>query len=103
SSNPHLLSVFAKQIILYEDSVFQGATYNVTRFYKLGMFVRCFDLPSNWHDRVSSINTNGNCVYAWTLPGCSGKHLHVAPGTPSHYSLSELRFDNQIQSVEQCP
>ncbi|ODM87300.1 Golgi-associated plant pathogenesis-related protein 1 [Orchesella cincta] len=94
----HLVENNAEQVILYEDSNFKGDYITLTLSGN-----ECVTLPEYWYDRASSINTQNNCVIAWSYSSCvSGSSERIAPGTPLHSQLSGIELDDQIRSVQLC-
>ncbi|CAL8116343.1 unnamed protein product [Orchesella dallaii] len=62
----------------------------------------CNNLSPEWNDRISSVNTHGNCVLAWEHAGCTGRSERIAPGTPHHGHLPALGFNDAISSFQLC-
>jgi len=87
----------SEKITLYEHSNREGRwiSYTVTN-------TACNNLPDDWDNRVSSINTHHNCYVVWEYPRCQGRSERIAPGTPHHNYLEGLGFDNQISSFQLC-
>ncbi|CAL8135058.1 unnamed protein product [Orchesella dallaii] len=101
---PDFSTVCAKRITLYTDKLHSGSSIDVYPYRLDSSTPACYDLPTNWQDKASSINTNGNCVIVWSLSGCNrGKNMRIAPGTDSHYNLAGVGMDDDIRAVQLCP
>nr|ATU82838.1 secreted peptide [Pristhesancus plagipennis] len=62
---------------------------------------KCTTLYTNWKIFFKSINTGGGCVRLWENRGCSGKHIDLRPGSPSHNNLPSLGW-SKAQSIGTC-
>ncbi|ODM91212.1 Protein PRY1 [Orchesella cincta] len=88
---------FAEEITFFEHSNYEGESIKFTRTNS-----DCANLPGNWNDRISSVDTHGNCIVVWEHGGCSGKSERIAPGTRSHNHLAAIGFNDQISSYQLC-
>lgn len=69
----------------------------------------CINL--NDHDeKISSINTHGNCFVVWHDSECTGHSLRIFPGSPNHHDLSRIdmvrgvrNWEDEISSIRPCP
>ncbi|CAL8116373.1 unnamed protein product [Orchesella dallaii] len=92
-----MLGVSAEKVVFYEHANFEGSYFTVTINGN-----GCYNFPSNWNDRISSINTQGHCIIASENGDCTGKSERIAPGTPSHSHLSAFDFNDLISSFKLC-
>ncbi|CAL8130270.1 unnamed protein product [Orchesella dallaii] len=94
----HIAGSAGEQVTLHEHADFRGEFTTITLSGN-----ECFNLPENWHDRASSIDTKNNCVIAWSYSGCySGSSERIAPGTRSHSNLGGVDFNDKIRSLKLC-
>ncbi|CAL8110286.1 unnamed protein product [Orchesella dallaii] len=92
-----VVSSYAAVITVYDDVDGGGASYNVE--ISPG---HCTNLPGDWNDRISSINTQGHCAIGYEHGDCGGRGERFAPGTPHHGHLTNLNFNDAITSFKQC-
>lgn len=85
-------------IFLYEHINFQGERVTVSN-RDLG---RCFELAEKWRNRVSSVNTSGDCWEFYKTKDCSGDAKFVYPGSPSHFNLHKIDLGDNIGSFQLC-
>ncbi|CAL8135074.1 unnamed protein product [Orchesella dallaii] len=85
------------RITIYDDVNAGGASYYLDLSYSY-----CTNIPSDWNDRISSINTYGNCAIGYEHSDCRGRGERFAPGTPHHGDLTNLDFNDQITSFKRC-
>ncbi|CAL8135062.1 unnamed protein product [Orchesella dallaii] len=79
-----------------------GAAIDVLPYHVDNNYL-CYDLPSNWHDRASSMDTHNNCVMVWNRAGCTGKWQRITSSPRYVNNLVDLYdFDKEIRSVRQC-
>jgi len=90
-------SCHAEQITFYEHSYYAGESITINQNGP-----GCANLPGNWNDRVSSVNTHNNCITVWEHGGCSGRSERIAPGTPHHNHLAGLGINDEISSFQLC-
>jgi len=53
-------------------------------------------------NRVSSINTRGNCINVYIQAGCSGATARIAPGTGCHSNLGDCGMNDSVRSLRLC-
>lgn len=63
----------------------------------------CENLPGDFNDRTTSINTHGGCVRLYEHGGCTGRMLEVFPGSGAHNNLGFNDFNDVTTSVGNCP
>lgn len=67
----------------------------------------CYPL-NDWNDRISSINTHGQCIMVWDLDNCTGDYIKMAPGVGCHHDFSGCYIRNRqslnkrVSSVSSC-
>jgi len=54
----------------------------------------CVNFTTEMKNKVSSINTFGQCVKLWYLSGCTGSYARIAPGTKDQQDFTNLKFDD---------
>ncbi len=88
----------AKRSTFFEHSNWEGQSYTV-EFEGLA----CFNMPSWFNDKASSVNTDNNCILAFEHGECEGKMERIAPGTRDHANLGGIDMNDKISSFRQCP
>ncbi|XP_026679480.1 uncharacterized protein LOC103509026 [Diaphorina citri] len=63
----------------------------------------CQNLPGDFNDRTSSVNTHGGCVRLYEHGGCTGDVRDVFMGSGAHNDLGALGFNDKVTSVGNCP
>lgn len=61
----------------------------------------CYKL-SFFNDRISSINTHGNCVDVFIDAGCKGATFRIGPGTTCHNNLGDCGLNDSVSSLRLC-
>lgn len=77
-------------------SIFKGDRLFVT----LGK--GCYSMEKDWDNRISSVDTQGNCIMAFDKTDCRGSSVELSPSSSGANDLKTLRFDNQISSISTC-
>lgn len=62
---------------------------------------RCYNMPAVYDDRASSVDTHYSCIKVCTERDCKAC-FKIEPGTKGHYSLKEVRLNDNISSFTQC-
>lgn len=62
----------------------------------------CRDLSSDDMDKVSSINTNEECVILYAHEDCQGLQTVITPGIGNHGNLRERGFNDEARSIRVC-
>jgi len=83
-------------IILYEhtDHTGKGLVLSVGKG-------QCLDLPTDFNDITSSVNTYGNCFWLCEHSNCFGSCKKFGPGVGNHKYVGDL-YNDHISSVKQC-
>jgi len=80
-------------ILLYQDANFPGTSQRI----HVGP---CANFSNDMKNKVSSINTLGECVYLWSRSECQGSYARVAPGTRNHLNFDGMKFhDNNDRNL----
>ncbi len=87
----------AKSLTFFEHENGQGEFYSV-EFEGL----QCYNIPSYFNDKATSINTFDSCIISYEDSDCEGKRQVIAPGTQNHGNLGEIDFNDKISSFRQC-
>lgn len=61
----------------------------------------CWSLES-FDNRISSINTAGVCVRIYADKGCKNDFRTMEPGSPGHFNLEDINFDDLTSSMKRC-
>lgn len=61
----------------------------------------CYNL-SFFNDRMSSINTHGNCVTIYIESNCHGASFNIKPGTDCHSNLGQCGMNDKVSSLQLC-
>lgn len=61
----------------------------------------CYNL-SFFNDRISSINTHGNCVTIYIESDCHGASFNVKPGSDCHSNLGQCGMNDKVSSLKLC-
>ena len=85
-------------VTFFEHINFDGARFDRTA----SSLVSCLTLPSEWQNRISSINTHGRQIRAYEHNECEGHYENIGPGTCHHRNLVNLEFNDRISSVKLC-
>lgn len=83
------------QVTYYSDANFGGAQHSVD------LRGKCHTL-NKFDNRISSIDSHGNCVVIFSGRGCRGKSFRVAPGTVCHRNLNECGLNDKVTSMRLC-
>ena len=70
----------------------------------------CVDLPRNFWDQASSVNTNGLCLILYPNTNCRGRKYaaydldgeFLESRDSARNDLSEIRMNKRTRSVERC-
>uniref|UniRef100_A0A8D9ALI7 Uncharacterized protein n=1 Tax=Cacopsylla melanoneura TaxID=428564 RepID=A0A8D9ALI7_9HEMI len=63
----------------------------------------CANVPDDFNDQASAINTFSGCVRLYENHGCTGRSIRVDPGTGSHDNLAYAGdFNDKTSSVGPC-
>ena len=62
----------------------------------------CLNFCSKLHAFFYSINTHNGCIRLWSGDECTGSHLDIAPGTPSHHDIPGGSQWNKTASIGSC-
>ncbi|CAL8143323.1 unnamed protein product [Orchesella dallaii] len=87
----------AESVRFYEHRDHQGSSIRQSVFGS-----NCVNLPHVWNDRISSINTEGNCIIIFEHGGCSGSSEALYPGTFNHDDLGGIGWNDKISSFKLC-
>ncbi|CAL8130316.1 unnamed protein product [Orchesella dallaii] len=93
----HIAGSAGENVTLYEHASSEGefTTINLSGS-------ECFNLPEDWYDRVSSIDTNNSCVIVWSRSDCSGYPERIAPEAEYSSNFQDLDFNDLIRSLKLC-
>ncbi|CAL8130268.1 unnamed protein product [Orchesella dallaii] len=93
----HIAGSAVENVTLYEHASSEGefTTINLSGS-------ECFNLPEDWYDRASSIETNDSCVILWSRSDCSGNSERIAPETNSNSNFEDIYFNDIIRSLKLC-
>lgn len=86
----------AWRVYLYRDENHTGGHVELS-----GDF--CENVPNDFNDAASSINTHGGCVRLYEDAGCVGRMVEMYPGTGGHEDLGFNEFNDKTSSVGNCP
>lgn len=88
--------VVGNVITFWSDVDFRGDEFHIEmdhgHCYKLGI--------SN--DRMSSMDTNGQCVDLYTRDDCNGGMFRLEPGSACHRNFGNCDMNDRISSVRLC-
>lgn len=91
-----LASVHGNVVTFWSDSDFHGDEFHIEmqhgQCYKLGI--------SN--DRMSSMDTHGQCVDLYTRDDCNGGMFRLEPGSECHRNFGNCDMNDRISSVRLC-
>jgi hypothetical protein len=54
------------------------------------------------NDDIRSVNTKDTCAVLYEHEDCEGASIMVKPGSPYHYDLSRLDFNDRASSIGPC-
>ncbi|KAL1453935.1 hypothetical protein WDU94_010236 [Cyamophila willieti] len=86
----------AWRVWLYRDSGHRGGHIEMSGD-------GCVNVPDDFNDQATSVNTHGGCVRLYQNGGCSGRSIEVYPGTGAHDNLGfHDDFNDRTSSVGPC-
>lgn len=88
----------AQYFTLYQHSNHGGRYW----YSSVDQHIRCMNVPYDFNDEGSSVNTYGNCVVLWEHKDCQGTYMMVAPGIGFHYNFDQNDFNDMVSSVGIC-
>jgi hypothetical protein len=88
--------VLGGDILLYADVEHKGTP---ARLSVNLAHTHCVNFDSELKNKVSSINTKGQCVLLWYSNGCTGAYARIAPGTSSHWDFNKSKFDDKDSNL----
>ena len=63
----------------------------------------CFDFSkTSFNDKVSSIDTKGNCYFLYEDANCQGRWVQFGPRTPYDLDLADVDFNDIASSMRSC-
>lgn len=62
----------------------------------------CTSIPSDAFHRVSSIETNGNCVILFKERNCSGRAIRFEDYTYGYDNFGRISFHDQPKAFKSC-
>lgn len=92
----HINQVRADTLVTYYDDSFYRGERNT-----VNLDAGCINL-SYFEDRISSIDTRGNCVKVFNRHNCQGDSRRIEPGSSGHSNLKDVDFNDRISSLRRC-
>lgn len=63
----------------------------------------CFNFDrTSFNDRVSSIDTRGNCYFLYEDANCQGRWVRIAPYSEGDRDLADVAFNDVASSIRAC-
>jgi len=115
---------WTRHILLHQDPNFEGKSeriyidHSIAYYYdchtnRIHYHVRpneCVNLSIGMKNKVTSINTLGECVYLWYQSECKGSYARIAPGTRHHHNFNGMKFEDNndrnlndnTESISRC-
>lgn len=87
--------IVAEEVTFFWDINHQGASINKRVSHK------CKNLRE-FADKISSVNTQGHCIYVYRRYNCKGRHASIAPGTSCHSDFKDCDMNDHVRSVKLC-
>lgn len=63
----------------------------------------CFNFDrTSFNDKVSSIDTRGNCYFLYEDANCQGRWVRIAPYSEGDRDLADVAFNDVASSIRAC-
>ena len=78
-------------------------TYSLGPVLAIANLVGCFNFDrTSFNDRVSSIDTRGNCYFLYEDANCQGRWIRMGPHSEGDTDLAEVTFNDVASSIRSC-
>ncbi|CAL8072454.1 unnamed protein product [Orchesella dallaii] len=81
--------------VLYEDYHQRGSS-------KVVVFEGCQNIPSDFNDKASSIDSRGDCIRLYENRCCQGRSIELPAKSPLIDDLYNAEFDDVVSSISPC-
>lgn len=86
----------ASVVTYFQNAGFSGDQFTLEMdrgtCYNLGFF----------NDRISSMNTHGNCVTVYIESNCHGASFNIKPGSECHRNFGDCGMNDKVSSLQLC-
>lgn len=81
-------------------------TYKINIIYsgdsKILAFQGCQNIPTDFNDKASSLDSRGKCIRLYENRCCQGRSLELPSGSPLIEDLYNAEFDDVVSSISPC-